>query len=81
MLQGTIEKAYRFHPQIANAIRMRDGHKTQILITAHIEAVKRAWSKYDREKGIGATAVVPPRRTGSATAAKSRSGTARKKAG
>jgi GntR family transcriptional repressor for pyruvate dehydrogenase complex len=81
MLQGTIEKAYRFHPQIATAIRKRDGSKAQLLITAHIEAVKRAWCKYDREKGNGATAAASPRRTGGATAAKSRSGTARKKAG
>jgi GntR family transcriptional repressor for pyruvate dehydrogenase complex len=79
MLQGTIEKAYRFHPQIAEAIRQRDGATAQILITEHIEAVKRAWEAYDRGKGNGAIAATPPRRTGAAAEAKSRPGTARKK--
>jgi GntR family transcriptional repressor for pyruvate dehydrogenase complex len=50
MLQGTIEKAYRFHPLIAEAIRQRDGSTAQILVTEHIEAVKRAWIAYDRGK-------------------------------
>jgi GntR family transcriptional repressor for pyruvate dehydrogenase complex len=81
MLQGTIEKAYRFHPQIAKAIRNRDGKKAQALITAHIEAVKRAWEAYDRGKGSGEVAAAPHRRTGTAAEAKSRPGTARKKAG
>lgn len=80
MLQGTIEKAYRFHPQIAEAIKQRDGKKAQVLITEHIEAVKRAWEAYDRGKGNGAIAAAPPRRTGAAAEAKSRPGTARKKA-
>ena len=80
MLQGTIEKAYRFHPQIAEAIRQRDGKKAQVLITAHIEAVKRAWEAYDRGKGNGAMAAPPPRRTGAAAEAKPRPGAARKKA-
>ena len=79
MLQGTIEKAYRFHPQIAEAIRKRDGKKAQVLITAHIETVKRAWEAYDRGKGSGEIAAAPPRRTGAAAEAKSRPGTARKK--
>src|SRR5512140_1459437 len=78
MLQGTIEKAYRFHPQIAEAICQRDGAAARILITEHIEAVKRAWMAYDRGKGSGATAEASPRRTGGA-AAKSRPGTAPKK--
>ena len=60
MLQGTIEKANRFHPQIANAIRKRDGNKAQVLIAAHIEAVKRAWGEYDREKGNEAAAAESP---------------------
>ncbi len=81
MLQGTIEKAYRFHPQIAKAIRDRDGKKTQVLITAHIETVKRAWEAYDRGKGNGAAAAASSRRTSAAAEAKSRPGTARKKAG
>ena len=79
MLRGTIEKAYRFHPQIAEAIRKRDGKKAQALITAHIETVKRAWEAYDRGKGSGATAAASPRRTGAAAEAKPRSVTARKK--
>ena len=81
MLQGTIEKAYRFHPQIAKAIRDRDGKKTQVLITAHIETVKRAWEAYDRSKRNGAAAAASSRRTSAAAEAKSRPGTARKKAG
>ena len=80
MLQGTIEKAYRFHPRIANAIRKRDGNKAQLLITEHIEAVKRAWCKYDREMGTGATAAASHRRTGAAAEAKSSPGAARKNA-
>jgi GntR family transcriptional repressor for pyruvate dehydrogenase complex len=79
MLRGTIEKANRFHPQIAKAIRKRDGNKAQELIAAHIEAVKRAWSAYDRSKGSEAVAAPSPRRTGAAAEAKSRPGTARKK--
>jgi GntR family transcriptional regulator, transcriptional repressor for pyruvate dehydrogenase complex len=78
MLQGTIEKAYRFHPQIAKAIRNRDGKKAQALITAHIEAVKRAWEAYNQEKGDGPMAAASPRRAGAAAEAKSRLGTARK---
>ncbi len=81
MLRGTIEKANRFHPQIAKAIRKRDGEKAQELIAAHIEAVKRAWEAYDRTKRSEALTAAPPRRTGPATKAKSRPGTARKKAG
>ena len=81
MLQGTIEKANRFHPQIATAIRKRDGEKAQVLIGAHIETVKRAWEAYDREKGDGPMAAASPRRAGAATGEKSRPGTARKKAG
>ena len=81
MLRGTIEKANRFHPQIANAIRKRDGKKAQELIAAHIEAVKRAWEAYDRTKRSEDFTAAPPRRTGPETKAKSRPGTARKKAG
>jgi GntR family transcriptional repressor for pyruvate dehydrogenase complex len=80
MMQGTIEKANRFHPQIAKAIRKRDGKKAQELIAAHIEAVKHAWEVFDRGKGNGATAAASPRRTGAATEATSRPGTARKMA-
>ena len=79
MLQGTIEKAYRFHPLIAEAIRVRDGKKAQVLITAHIEAVKHAWGAYDRTKRSEAIAAAPPRRTGAAAEAKPRPGTARTK--
>ncbi len=50
MLHGTIEKAYRFHRLIAEAIRKKDGSTAQILVTEHIEAVKRAWEAYDRGK-------------------------------
>ncbi len=53
MLEGTIEKAYRFHPMITDAIRRRDGNAAQVLVTEHIEAVKRAWEAYDRSKGNG----------------------------
>lgn len=53
MLKGTIEKAYRFHPQIAEAIRKRDGYAAQVLITEHLEAVKRAWSEFDRHRNGG----------------------------
>jgi GntR family transcriptional repressor for pyruvate dehydrogenase complex len=70
MLQGTIEKAYRFHPQIAKAIRKRDGNRAQVLITAHIEAVKRAWCKFDREKRNGAPTGASPRRSRAAAAVK-----------
>ena len=80
MLQGTIEKANRFHPQIAKAIRKRDGKKAQELIAAHIEAVKRAWERYDRTKRSGAVAAPSPRRTSAASASKSRAGMAQKKA-
>jgi GntR family transcriptional regulator, transcriptional repressor for pyruvate dehydrogenase complex len=80
MLQGTIEKAYRFHRQIAEAIMQRDGATAQILITEHIEAVKRAWEAYDRGNGNGANAASSPRRAGAATGAKPRPGTERKKA-
>lgn len=81
MLQGTIEKAYRFHPQIAEAIRQRDAAAAQILISEHIEAVKRAWEGYDRTKRSEAIAAGSPRRAGVAAEEKSRPGTARKKAG
>jgi GntR family transcriptional repressor for pyruvate dehydrogenase complex len=79
MLQGTIGKAYRFHPKIAEAIRQRDGAAAQILITEHIEAVKRAWEAYDRTKRSEAVAAASPRRAGAAAEAKSRPGTARKR--
>jgi hypothetical protein len=49
-MRGTIEKAYRFHRLIAEALRQRDGSTAQILVTEHIEAVKRAWEAYDRDK-------------------------------
>jgi len=62
MLQGTIEKAYRFHPLIADAIRRRDGGAAQVLITEHIEAVKRAWEAYDRGKSAGTRAETASRR-------------------
>ena len=80
MMQGTIEKANRFHPLIANAIRKGDGNKTQELIAAHIETVKRAWETYDRAKRIEAVAATSPRRTGATAEAKSRPGKARTKA-
>jgi GntR family transcriptional repressor for pyruvate dehydrogenase complex len=79
MLQGTIEKAYRFHPQIAEAIRKRDGATAQILITEHIEAVKRAWETYNRGKGNGPIAAATSPRTGAATGVKPRTGTSRKR--
>lgn len=79
MLQGTIEKAYRFHPQIAKAIRMRDGKKAQDLITAHIEAVKRAWSEYDLGKGAREKSTETTR--GTRKGPKARRGTAGKPAG
>jgi GntR family transcriptional repressor for pyruvate dehydrogenase complex len=79
MLRGTIEKTNRFHPQIAKAIRTRDGNKAQELIAAHIEAVKRAWEAYDRTKRSDAAAAPSPRRTTAEAEATSRTGTARKK--
>jgi GntR family transcriptional repressor for pyruvate dehydrogenase complex len=79
MMRGMIEKANRFHPQIEKAIRMRDGEKAQKLIAAHIEAVKRAWEAYDRTNRCEAMAGASPRRSGSATRAKPRPGTVRKK--
>ncbi len=48
MLQGTIEKAYKFHPEIAAALKRRDGDEAQILIVEHIEAVKKAWREFDK---------------------------------
>jgi GntR family transcriptional regulator, transcriptional repressor for pyruvate dehydrogenase complex len=50
MLRGTIERAYRFHPAIAAALRKRDGPAARTLIMDHIESVKKAWSAYDRKK-------------------------------
>lgn len=79
MLRGTIEKANRFHPLIEKAIRNRDGKKAQVLIAAHIEAVKRAWEAYDRTKKSEAVAAASPRRTGAAAKAKSRNGKGRRK--
>jgi len=64
MLRGTIEKANRFHPRIAAAIRKRDGNKAQELIAAHIEAVKRAWEAYDRTKRSESATAASPRRPG-----------------
>lgn len=67
MLQGSLEKAYRFHPLIADAIRRRDGGAAQVFVAEHIEAVKRAWGAYDRRKGTGTrtqTASRRPRRPG-----------------
>ena len=81
MLRGTIEKANRFHPQIAKAIRKGDGKKAQELIAAHIEAVKRAWEAYGRTERSEAIGTPLPRRIGAATEAKSRLGAVRKKAG
>jgi GntR family transcriptional regulator, transcriptional repressor for pyruvate dehydrogenase complex len=54
MLYGTIEKAYHFHRLIAEAIRQRDSGTAQILVTEHIEAVKRAWETYDRGRRTAA---------------------------
>lgn len=71
MLQGTIEKAYRFHRLIAEAIRQQDGNTAQILVTEHIEAVKRAWEAYDRGKGT-ARRTARSRRPRRATAARRR---------
>ncbi len=48
MMHGMIEKAYRFHPLIAEAIGRKDGSTAQILVVEHIEAVKRAWEAYNR---------------------------------
>jgi GntR family transcriptional repressor for pyruvate dehydrogenase complex len=62
MLQGTIEKAYRFHRLIAEAIRQKDGSAAQILVTEHIEAVKRAWEVYDRGKANAGGRSTTPRR-------------------
>ncbi|MBE0603995.1 MAG: FadR family transcriptional regulator [Deltaproteobacteria bacterium] len=50
MLQGTLEDANRYHPLIASAIRKREGNAAQVLMAEHIEAVKRAWGAYDRNK-------------------------------
>ena len=61
MLKGTIEKAYRFHPQIAEAIRKRDGYAAQVLITEHLEAVKRAWSGFDRAQNSAGKGTAPAR--------------------
>jgi GntR family transcriptional regulator, transcriptional repressor for pyruvate dehydrogenase complex len=79
MMQGTIEKANRFHPQIEKAIRKRNGKKAQDLIAAHIEAVKRAWEAYNRTQRSETVEAAPPRRSGAASEAKSPRGTARKK--
>jgi GntR family transcriptional regulator, transcriptional repressor for pyruvate dehydrogenase complex len=73
MMQGTIEKANRFHPRIATAIRKRDGRKAQELIAAHIEAVKRAWEAFDRTRRSGAAVA--------AAGATPRPGAARKRKG
>jgi GntR family transcriptional repressor for pyruvate dehydrogenase complex len=64
MMRGTIEKAYRFHRLIAEALRQRDGNAAQILVTEHIEAVKRAWEAYDQGKNSKGRQAVsrPPRR-------------------
>ncbi len=79
MLQGTIEKAYRFHPEIAEAIRKRDGCAAQVLIMEHIEAVKRAWSEYDRREDGGPKGGKPRRKfPGRATAGAGRNAAGRR---
>ncbi|MEW6719198.1 MAG: FCD domain-containing protein [Thermodesulfobacteriota bacterium] len=51
MLKGTIDRANRYHTLLAEAIRKRDGIAAQTVIAEHIEAVKRAWGAYDRNRG------------------------------
>jgi GntR family transcriptional repressor for pyruvate dehydrogenase complex len=63
MMHGTIEKAYRFHRLIVEALRQRDGNTAQILVTEHIEAVKRAWETYNQgRKYTGRQAIARPTR-------------------
>jgi GntR family transcriptional repressor for pyruvate dehydrogenase complex len=81
MMQGTIEKANRFHPRIATAIRMRDGMKAQELIASHIEAVKRAWVAFDRSRRGADASPVSPRRARAEDETKSRPAVARKENG
>ena len=50
MMQGTLQRAYRFHPAIAEALKRRDGSAAQTLIVDHIESVKRAWNALDKRK-------------------------------
>ena len=48
MLRGTIQRAYRYHPKIAAALRARDGLSAQALISDHLDSVMKAWSAFDR---------------------------------
>ena len=50
MLQGSSDRAHRYHSLLAEAIRNRDGSAAQTVISEHIEAVKRAWGAYDRTR-------------------------------
>ena len=50
MLRGTIEKAHRYHPRIAAALRARDGISAKALIVEHLESVMKAWSALDQEE-------------------------------
>jgi GntR family transcriptional repressor for pyruvate dehydrogenase complex len=50
MMQGTLQRAYRFHPTIAEALKRRDGSAAQTLIVDHIESVKKAWKALDKRK-------------------------------
>lgn len=52
MLKGTIEMASRFHPEIADALRRRDGPSARLLMSEHIDAVKRAWTAFDRGRNL-----------------------------
>jgi GntR family transcriptional repressor for pyruvate dehydrogenase complex len=55
LMEGAVEQAHRFHRLIAEAIRQGDGGSAQILVTEHIDRVKRAWIAYERsvEKAEG----------------------------
>jgi GntR family transcriptional regulator, transcriptional repressor for pyruvate dehydrogenase complex len=50
MLRGTLQRAYRFHPAIAEALKRRNGPAAQTLIMDHIESVKKAWNAFDKRK-------------------------------
>jgi GntR family transcriptional regulator, transcriptional repressor for pyruvate dehydrogenase complex len=52
MMRGTLQRAYRFHPAIAEALKRRDGSAAQTLIVNHIESVKRAWNALDKRKTV-----------------------------
>ncbi len=71
LIEGMVGKAHRFHRLIAEAIRQGDGGTAQILITEHIEGVKRGWLAYEKTSGNAArkppSAARPPRKPSGAT--------------